>query len=174
MSFHLTRLTGSVSPLNSSAIAARTMPVALVLEPVDLDPVLVQVLEALEMTERVVQELCLLDDDRRLLDGRRGRGVDAVQDERVGGLLDQVEHIVEAADQPVDVLAVERRHERRLETMADVVADLVAAVLRRPDLGGAHFRLVIRPQHRLELAGAGEDVRGVVDEEVEEALLRGE
>jgi hypothetical protein len=71
----------------------------------------------------------------------------------------------------VDVLAVEGRDERRLEPVADVVADLVAAVLRRPDLGSARLRLVVRPEHRLELAGAHEDVCRVLDEQVEEPLL---
>ena len=63
--------------------------------------------------------LDLLDDDRRLLDGGRGRRLDPVQDERVGGLLDEVEDVVEPADQGVDVLAVERRDEGRLEPVAD-------------------------------------------------------
>ena len=48
-------------------------PVALVLEAVDLDPVRVEALEALQVGERLVEQLDLLDDDRRLLDGGRGR-----------------------------------------------------------------------------------------------------
>ena len=53
--------------------------------------------------------------------------------------------------------------------MADVVADLVAAVLGRPDLVGERRGLVVRPEHRFEEASAAEDVRGIVDEQVEEA-----
>ena len=71
-------------------------PVALVLEPVDLDPVALEALEPLEVGERVVEQLDLLDDDRGLLDGDRGRRLDPVQDEGVGGLLDEVEDVVEA------------------------------------------------------------------------------
>ena len=143
-------------------------PVALVLEAVDLDPVAVEALEPLEVGERVVEQLDLLDDDRRLLDRGRGRRLDPVQDEGVGGLLDEVEDVVEGADQGVDVLAVERRDEGRLEPMADLVADLVAAMLGRPDLGGPGLGLVVGPEHRLEEARAAEDVRGVLDEQVEE------
>ena len=98
--------------------------------------------------------LDLLDDDRGLLDGGLGRRLDPVQDERVGGLLDVVEDVVEAADQGVDVLAIDRGDEGRLEAMADLVADLVAAMLVGPDLGGPGLRLVVGPEHRLEAAGA--------------------
>ena len=70
--------------------------VALVLEAVDLDPVLLQALEAAQVRERLVELLALLDDDRGLLDGDRRRRLDPVQDERVGGLLDEVDDVVEA------------------------------------------------------------------------------
>ena len=56
--------------------------------------------------------------------------VDAVEDERVGDLLDQVEDVVQAADEGVDLLAIERRDEGPLQAAADVVADLVAACAR--------------------------------------------
>ena len=71
----------------------------------------------------------------------------------------------------MDLLAVEWRDEGRLEPLADVVADLVAAVLSFADLLGALVGVVVGPQHRLELAGAVEDVRGVLDEQIEEALF---
>ena len=83
-------------------------------------------------------------------------------------LLDEVQDVVEGADQGVDVLAIERRDERRLQPVADVVADLVAAMLGRADLGRASLGLVVGPEHRLEEPGAAEDVRGVLDEQVEE------
>ena len=87
-------------------------------------------------------------------------------------LLDEVEDVVERADQRVDVLAVERRDERRLEPMADVVADLVAAVLRRPGSRRLALGLVVA-SGASPPAGArrAEDVRGVLDEQVEEPLL---
>jgi len=144
-------------------------PVALVLEAMDLDPVAIEALEALEMGQGVMEQLDLLHDDRGLLDGGRGRRLDAVEDERVGRLLDEVDDVVEGTDQGIDVLAVERCDERRLEPMPDLVADLVAAVLRRPDLRGTGLGLVVRPEHGLEQPGAAEDVRGILDEEIEES-----
>ena len=58
-----------------------------------------------------------------------GRRLDVVDDEGLGDLLDAVEHVVEARDQVVDVLAVERRDERPVEPRLDLVVDLVALVL---------------------------------------------
>ena len=116
--------------------------------------------------------LALGHDDRGLLGWPRRGGLDPVQDERVGGLLDEVDDVVEAADQRDDVLAVERRDERRLDPTTDVVGDLVAVVLAsgslRPALG-----LVVGAEHRLEEARGGDHVRCVGDEQVEEALLAG-
>src|SRR5207302_4419429 len=83
--------------------------VALVLEAVDLDPARLEVPEATQVEQRVVELLALLDDDRGLLDGDGGWGLDAIEDERVGHLLDEVEDVVEAADEGVDVLPIERR-----------------------------------------------------------------
>src|SRR6185369_2156211 len=109
-----------------------------------------------------------------LLHGGRRRCLDAVEDERVGRLLDEVEDVVERADQGVDVLAVEGGDECRLEPVPDLVADLVAAVLGRPDLGSPGVGLVVGPEHRLELARAAQDIRGVLDEQVEEADVAGD
>src|SRR3989442_5027269 len=94
----------------------------------------------------------LPDDDRGALDGRGRRRVDAVEDERVGGLLDEVEDVVEPADERVDLLPVEWRDERRLEPVADVVADLVPAMLGVPDLNRPAPPLVVTPQHGFEQA----------------------
>lgn len=147
--------------------------VTLVLEAVDLDPILVQAPEAAQMGQRVLQLLALPDDERGLLDSHCGRRLDPVQDERVGDLLDEVEDIVQAADEGVDLLAIEGRDERRLETMADVVGDLVAAMLGVANLARSTLQDVIGPQHRLEEAGGAEDVGDVLDEEVEEVLITG-
>ena len=119
-----------------------------------------------------MEELALLDDDRRLLDGDRGRRLDPVEHERVTHLLDVVEDVVEPADQAVDVLAVERGDERSLEPMADVVADLVAAVLGVAELG----RPTRRGRRRCGAsprasAPRSRTLAGVLDEHVEEALL---
>ena len=99
---------GSPPPEKRSGDRLADELVALVLEAVDLDPVALEALEAAQVGERLVELLALLDDDRGLLDRDRGRRLDPVQDERVGDLLDEVEDVVETADQRVDVLAVER------------------------------------------------------------------
>ena len=65
------------------------------------------------------------------------------------------------------------RDEGLLEPPADLVADLVAAVLGVPDLARALLRSVVRTEHRLEQARRTEDVRGILDEHVEEAFFPG-
>ena len=86
-------------------------------------------------------------------------------------LFDEIQDVVQAADQGVDVLAVERRDEGSLQATADVVADLVAPVLDLADLLGCLVRVVVGPKHRFQLAGAVEHVGGVLNEQVEEALI---
>src|SRR5437899_11248166 len=115
----------------------------------DLDPVLLEVLEAAQVRQRLVQQLALADDDAGLMHRDRRRGVDPIEDERVGDLLDVVEDVVERADQAMDLLAVERRDEGPLEAAADVVADLVAAMLDVADLARSPFDGVVRPEERL-------------------------
>jgi two-component system phosphate regulon sensor histidine kinase PhoR len=137
----------------------------------DLDPARLEAFEPAEVREGVVELLALLHDDRRLLDGHRCRGVDSIEDEGVGGLLDEVEDIVEGTDQAVDVLAIERRDEGPFETVADLVAELVAAVLGVADLLRPLFRGVVGSEHRLEQAGRAEDVCRILGEEVEEPFL---
>src|SRR5574338_278519 len=145
--------------------------VALVLQAVDLDPVRLDALEALELLERADDLLALQHDDARLLGGGRRRRVDLVQDAGVGDLLDEVDDVVQAADELVDVLAVERRDEGLRQALADVVADAVAAALRVAQLAGEPLALVVGAEQLLEHPGAGEDVLRVLDEQVEELLL---
>src|SRR3990170_3996280 len=149
-------------------------PVALVLEAVDLDPVALQALEAAQLGERLVDQLALLDDDTGLFDRLRGRPIDVVEDERVGRLLDEVEDVVEAADQAVDILAVEGRHKGGVEALADGVADLVALVLDGEELLGLPLRVLVGAEHRLQQARPVEHVGGILDEHVEEALFTGD
>ena len=100
-----------------------------------------------------------------------GRRVDLVEDAGVGDLLDEVEDVVEAADQLMDVLAIERRDEGVLQLVADVVADPVALALQVAELAREPLALVVGAEELLEQPGARQDVVGVVDEELEELLL---
>jgi len=147
--------------------------VALVLEAVDLDPVFLKALEALEVLQRLVELLALADDDRGLLDGNRRGRFDVVQDEGVGDFFDEVQDIVQAADQCVNLLAIERRDEGCLQAMPDLVAELVPAVLGITDLAGAAFQDVIGTEHGLEQPRRAEHVRGILGEQVEEAFIAG-
>ncbi len=100
-----------------------------------------------------------------------GRRVDLVEDAGIGDFLDEVEHVVEAADQLMDVLSIERRDEGVLQLLADVVADPVALALQVAELAREPLALVVRAEELLEQPGARQDVVGVVEEELEELLL---
>jgi len=139
-------------------------PVAFVLQPVDFDDEAIEILEASQVAQCLVDLVAAEDDQRGLLDRGLGRRGDVVQDESVGDLFDEIEDVVQAADQGVDLLAVERRDESGLETMPDVVADVVAAMFDIADLLGRLVRSVEGAQHGLELTGAVEDVGCVFDE----------
>ena len=125
--------------------------VALVLEAVDLDPVRVEALEPAQVGERLVELLALLDDDRRLLDRRRRRGVDPVEHEGVADSSIMSRTSSSAADQargcPRDRTGVTNVAS---SSLPDVVADLVAAVLDVAQLGRPARDVVIGPEHRLE------------------------
>src|SRR5256884_9512677 len=95
-------------------------------------------------------------------------GSDPVDDEALGGGLEVVEHVVEAGREVVDVLAVERRDEGRVQPFDDLVRDLVARVLDlfdRVRLGPGVGEGV---DQLLEEAGGLDDVPGLLLEVVEE------
>ena len=125
------------------------------------------------MGQGLVDQLALVHHDAGLLDRRGSRRLDPVQHERVGDLLDQVEDIVEAADQRVDVLAIEGRNEGVLEPMANVVADLVAPMFGISKLAGTALDRVVVLEHRFEQPRGAEDVGGILDEQIEESLFAG-
>ena len=74
------------------------------------------------------------EDHAGLLDGLRRHLLDAVQVELVGDLVHEVADVVEDGRQVVDVLAVDRRHERLVDELDDLVGDAVALVLAVLDL----------------------------------------
>ena len=116
--------------------------VAVVLQPVDLDRVVRDVLEAAQprhglgdLARTRVQHLCQLLG----LDHRR---LDVVEPEVVGDLLGVVHDIVERGGQLVDVLPVYRGDESLVEALDDVVRDPVAILLADEDVAG-HSLLVL-------------------------------
>ena len=70
----------------------------------------------------------LVEDPRQLL-RLLHRRLDPVEPEEVGDLLDEVDDVVERRGERVDVLAVDRRDERRVQALDDVVRDPVALLL---------------------------------------------
>ena len=92
--------------------------------------------------------------------------------EAQGDLEHVVDDVVELLGEGVDVLPVERRHERRVEAAHDRPGELVAAVLegdhgvdRRVTAGAGGLQQLAEP------AAALDDVRRGVVEEVEEPVV---
>ena len=101
------------------------------------------------------------------------RRLDPVQREEVRDLLDEVDDVVHAGREREDVLAVDRRDERRVEALDDVVRDAVALLLAHDDV--ARQLPVVGPllEHALQQLGGAHDVRAGLLEEVEELPLAG-
>src|SRR3954463_5303843 len=131
--------------------------VALVLQRIDLDPVRLQdaPVEPVEDLEGGLGLRRRAHEHIRLLDHEWPRLLDAVQHEQVACRFDRVDHVVERRRELVDVLAVHRRDERRVQMLDHLVRDLVP------------FMLALLQPARLDL-----DVGEVRDEVVEE--LRGD
>src|SRR5207245_1621755 len=103
--------------------------VPLVLDAVDLDPVL---LEAFELPQTVNACGYLFgdpDEDPGLFDRGPGRPLDLMQDEDVGGGLDEVHYVVQPGRESMDVFAIERSDESCVELADDVVGEVVTEVL---------------------------------------------
>ena len=112
MSFQRITTIGSMPFANSEASASRDDPVALVLEPVDLDQLVVEVAE-LARAARAPRRGCRQasrSTPAELL-GLLHRRLDVVEAEEVGRLLGVVDDVVERRGERVDVLAVDRRRD---------------------------------------------------------------
>ena len=97
---------------------------------------------------------------------------DPVEDHRVGGCLDVVEHVVHGRDERVDVFAIDGRDERLAEPLHYVVHDLVAHVFVFEDGGGEG--LLVAAVHELdEQLGRRIEIGGQVREQPKIVLLLG-
>src|SRR5205809_1057895 len=103
--------------------------VALVLEPVDLEPVRLQLREALQLIERR-RDLNARFREKltHLFGGIRDR-LYPVEIDLVAGLLSQVHNVVQARCEQQDVLLVERGDERAVDEVMDLMRCLVALML---------------------------------------------
>src|SRR5215210_5408605 len=148
-------------------------PVAIVLEPVQLDRVVRDVAEAAQARHRLgdlprgrVQHASEI---LRLLHRR----LDLVEAEVVRDLLGEVDDVVERGGQLVDVLAVDRRDERLVQPLDDVVGDPVAVLLADQDLARELVALRVRVQQLLEQRDRALDVPAGLLEQVEELTVAG-
>src|SRR5215218_1268622 len=125
-------------------------PVAVVLEPVDLDRVVGDVPEAAQARHRLGDLARARVQDLGQGLGLLHRRLDLVEAEVVGDLLRVVHDVVERRRQLVDVLPVDRGDEGLVEALDDVVGDPVAVLLADEDLAGELVALREIPQHLLE------------------------
>jgi hypothetical protein len=117
---------------------------------------------------------CLQEHVRQAL-GLLHRRLDLVQAEVVGDLVDEVDDVVERADEGEDVLAVDRRDERLVEVLVDVVGDPVAFLLADDDVASEVGAIGVVGEHLVEQIGAADDVgRGLLEEVEEDPILTGE
>ena len=92
-----------------------------------------------------------------------GRGeADAEEHHALGHRLDEVEHVVHAADQLVDVVAVERRDPVLAQPLHRLVREGVAGVLGGLDLVREALQLVVDPDGGCAVAGGGAVGAGAV------------
>ena len=150
--------------------------VGLVLEAVDLDPVLRQRVHRPQPRHRVGRELGGTLEHLHLVGDPRGQLVDLVEHDEVRGLVHEVHAVVEVRREHVDVVAVERRDEGLVEAPHDRVRRVVGRVLGVRDAladllaGGA-----VRPERLTEEVGPGHEVLRRFGEEVEvRGVARGE
>jgi hypothetical protein len=100
--------------------------------------------------------------------------LDVVQHQRFGGVLDEVEHVVHARDQPVDFIAIEWGDEGGVQQLHGLVGDAIGAMLGVLDLldaRGAIGLVVVVAKHVGERHRALHDELGVAIEQTEEAPL---
>src|SRR5919112_315649 len=147
--------------------------VAVVLQAVDLDRVVAQVLEVAQARHGLGDLPGRLQQDVRHALGLLHRRLDLVQPEVVGHLVDQVDDVVHVRRQLEDVLAVDRRDERRVQPVVDVVGDPVALLLADHDVAREVGPLREVGEHLVEEVRTADDVLRRLLEQVEELPVSG-
>jgi hypothetical protein len=102
---------------------------------------------------------------------RPDRLLDLEEDDAIDGLVDEIEDVVDAADQLVDVLSVERRDEGLVQALDRLVRELVADVLEILDLPRAPAEVVEAVEELDQRFRAGVGVARRLLEQVEEDLI---
>src|SRR5579884_568438 len=145
-----------------------------VLQLMEADPVLAHILARIEVIDGRHQFLPDLDEDLPHLPGFRPDGLDPIDDDGIGGLLGQVENVIERGSQGVDVVPIEGRDEGAVEFADDVVGDLIPAVLEVAQCPSARLEIARTLEQLEEGAQALHEIGGVVPEEGEEVTLAGD
>src|SRR2546421_165645 len=148
-------------------------PVAVVLQPVDLDGVVRDVAEAAHPRHRVGDLARGLQQDVREPLPLDHRSLDLVEAHVVGDLLGVVDDVVERRGQLVDVLAVDRGDEGLVEALDDVVGDPVALLLADQDVPRQVGALRVVAEHLVQEVGRAHDVARRLLEQVEELAVVG-
>ena len=175
MSFQRMTIIGSIPVSNSDASASRT------LRSPSFSSRLISTVKwrmspnVRRRGNRVVQLAAGVVEDPREVLRLVHRRLDAVQREVVGDLLDEVDDVVQRGGEVEDVLALDRRHERRVEALDDVVRDPVALLLADHDLAGELAVVGPAVEHALEdVAGLDDVAPGLLEQVKELALPRRE
>ena len=142
--------------------------VAGVLQSVDLDPVVLERGHRLQPGHRLGGELGTALDHLDLLRQLGRHHLHLVEQDQVDDLVHHVHHVVEPGAERVDVLAVERRHERAVDALDQCVSRLVGLVLGRPHPGRDILLVGGLGQHLREELGPDDEVLGRLGEEVVE------
>ena len=130
MSFQRMTAIGSSPEVKSSETAVAVEPVTFVLEIAQRVQLAARVLESLEAADRLVQLLGAAQDHLRLLLRLRPDLLDPVADDVPCGLVDVIADVVDRTGEEIDVVPVERRHERAIEEVDDLAREAVTLVLQ--------------------------------------------
>src|SRR5437867_1840770 len=147
--------------------------VALVLERVDLDPVGLEPLAALEISHHEHHLPRGAHQHLRLADRAWAVRLDPEEVHELRHVVADVGDVVDLRSQADDVLAVEGRHEGLVEMLDDLGVELVAVVLDRVDVADLDLDLGKVSEELLERLGRLERVLGVLFEKSEELALLG-
>src|SRR5580765_3812161 len=105
------------------------------------------------------------------VDGAFADCVDAIENEATGGVIDQVDYVIQLAGQGVNIFAVKRRDKSLVELGENGVGDFVALMLDGLDGLDLLGHAGVMREHLLERFGSDDDIFGLLGKKVEETLF---
>ena len=150
-------------------------PVALVLQPVDLDELGREVCTRAQAAQRARDLLAGADEHLGKRDGLLHRRLDAVEAEGVASLLGEVDDVVERRGELVHVARLEGRpaapRSLAVEAVDDVVGDAIALLLAQEQVARQRRPLREVRQHLAQQQAGPLDVASGLLEQLEEAVV---